>query len=163
MSNSLSTYIGPFMTVNKRKEQREETYPVCAIESCTKFEKKIDSKYCPECGETPISNTFPIEVVIDVNDIVYDEDGSFSDKLCSVHAGGVEFSDEYSVLISNQYIPDGLSISDCDADLCEIKPDRMEGELEWFKKEYKEIIETIIKEFGESNVNIKWGVVLHYN
>ena len=161
MSSSLCTHVGPYMVVNKLKSEGEETYPVCGIESCTKFEKKIDSKYCPECGETPINNTFPIEIVKDVRDITHSI--TFTDELVSVHAGGCEISEDYTVLIPNEYVPNGLSLSDCDADICEIKPDRMKGELEWFMEKYTEIISTIISEFGESNVKIKWGVVLHYN
>lgn len=161
MGSSICIHLGPYLLVSKKKIKQDEVRLVCVNSDCSKFEMEMKAPFCQQCGEKSKHKTFEIIVEKNINDILHS--GEFEDELVCVHDGGCEISEEYDVLLPNAYVPDGLSPNDQGSNVLEIEPDRMEKELDWFMKKYGELIEVIIKEFGEQSVTFKWGLVIHYN
>ena len=160
MGSEICIHLGPYMLVSKQKIKKEEVRLVCVNSDCSQFEIEMKSPFCQQCGQKARHKTFEIEAEKNIHEILSEQ---FEDELVCAHEGGCEISEEYDVLLPNVHVPDGLKTNEYGANVLAIEPDRMERELDWFKKEYIELIRVIMKEYGEQSITIKWGLVIHYN
>lgn len=167
MSSYLELHVGPYMLVSKLPIKKDVVKNVCVNSDCTQFDlvrpaNQHSFVFCPACGEPNQDKTFVEDDYKDVRDIIYSE--KFQDTFIAAHNGGTELSDKFAVLLPNAHIRlSEPGIDMYETQIVEIKPDRMTRELAWFMHEYTEIIAAIIAEFGESAVQIKWGIIKHYN
>jgi len=163
MGSYLEIHAGPYMLVSKIPTKTEVVKQTCVDSDCILFDTEIKFPFCPQCGGKSEHKTHETETYKDVRDIMYKDE--FEGQMVAVHNGGAEFSQLFSVLLPNHYIK-GLEEPGIDMDevnIVEIKPERMEREIKWFMSEYTELIAAIVAEFGESAVQIKWGIIKHYN
>ena len=152
MGSYQSIDIGPYLLVSKIQVDSTEDKNVCINDG-----KESKDKFCSDCGGEIVKKTFPCKIEKGASDIM--NSGEFIDQLVRCHD-----NDKFDVLVPNINVPMGLNrISDNGSTVREITSDRMVKEIEWFKKEYTNIISAIIDYMGEEHVMIEWGVVIHYN
>jgi hypothetical protein len=152
-------YFGPFLEIPRVKGIRTETFKKCENANC-KCKKRIESKWCPECGEktTPQSINHDVLVSAIPEDLDYD-------LLYPPHNGGSDISSKRDWLLPNtvkgtpfqQYV---LRIHENKSGPIEVSNDA-DLAIAAFKEYHKDIIKQIESNGGE--VFVKFGLFIHYS
>lgn len=154
--------IGPYLIVNDKKKEFFDDKFFCINKSCDLYDKKVKTKFCPECGQEPgkvstsrIENYQVSSLIMDNED--WGDEFYFPDYV-------MPEKDKRTICLPNtsegreyiNYIEDSgvyqLPTSE-----------QIEADKQWFKDVYAEILEAIKKEFGEENMELGYGLIVYYN
>lgn len=149
MGADLSIKIGPYIKVKGKK-----TKTVTKIKRECPNHKRANNeknKFCFECG-SEVKNVeyqreisvLPLSVLSKYEDRVFIPEGMENIVVPNINAPGhIKFDPEYG--------SDFVNLLD--------KKDIIEKQTNWVEEEYSKEIQSLKDEFGESNVEICWGVL----
>lgn len=157
MGSSISIHVGPYMLVKKKSIDKSTTVQECNNTECTNLGVAVKTQFCACCGNKVSDRTITITTVKNINEILHKKE--FTDELvCAFESKTVD------ILIPNQRVPDGLRIDAYDNSVTEVLFDeRATREVLWFFSNYTNVLSAIVKEYGEDNIEVKWGIITYYN
>lgn len=154
--------LGPYLVAEGKKiVSVNVSHRACDNDKCKKYRKKAsnDEKFCTKCGTEIKKISFTVDEEQDARDLLDEND--FLDELVYTDP----MLGESNIFLANHRSPfdnDGRSQLDESGDV-DISKLNIAAEIEWFKERYKKVLDVLIENFGEENVQIKWGVVVWYS
>lgn len=169
MGSYQNIYIGPYLSVKNKVVDSTNTTMVCSNTDCDKHNKKVDSKFCPQCGQPPIKKVDPVKKNYDANDALNKFDEEYHNQVYFPHNGGTDMFKDRMLILPNDSEGRPLEI-DIDEDRSgeyPLFPDdvlsKIPEDLGWFETKFKKYVDHLREEFGPENCNLKWGIVIHYS
>lgn len=160
-------YIGPYLIVKNKKEEIFDDKFFCINKSCDSYDKKVKTKFCPECGKEPEKVTTSKFEDYSAQDFVMNyNDCEWENELYFPHDGGVEMFKDKCIAIPNDH-EDRPRYIDIDDDSSGVYPflseQDMLNDMNWFKEHYKHVFDKVEEEFGKENMEFGYGLVVSYS
>lgn len=153
MSTEYQLHVGAYLEVYNPEKPSTTEYYACPKRSCSNFQVKCSTKFCPVCGTAISLVTVPTPVRIKFD--VYEE---CLDNLAEVEGDSLpDEKQDYILFVSN--ITNGSGISTQGSTLKEVTEKTIKNDLVEFKDIFKGEIIRIKEVFGEDNVKVKWGII----
>jgi predicted RNA-binding Zn-ribbon protein involved in translation (DUF1610 family) len=162
MSIDTNLHVGPYLVQLKTKETEvEKTIKTCSNDNCqiNINNERQTSKFCPNCGSPVLEKIYIETEIMDICDILCNNE-EFENELSNIDQMGCR---KDNIIISNGGSPFDEDRWTEDDDICDLTNVNVQEEIEWFKNEYKTILEAIEKELGENAYEIKYGVIQWYS
>jgi len=152
-------YIGPYLEINKNNmiEVITSYVNVCGNKDCISFEIKMDSSYCPDCGEKCIKKEINKNKIISLYDLLVDIDKE--DSLLEVEL------DEYPESIF--WISNFISRENADEFIRDLKNLNPQTEIKLFIDNHKILLNFIKRlnikyelKFGAIGINMCKSLII---
>lgn len=157
MSTDYNTYVGPYIKVYNPKKPSTKEYHSCTNKKCKNYEVELSSKFCDKCGDKIQLIKVPSSEAIDFN--VYEKCNEvIAEVMCEYKPDELK---EYNIYISNNRDKYDNSVFDPKYETYAINADAisLKDNLDKFSDAFKFEIQKLKSVFGNSNVEIKWGVL----
>lgn len=164
-----SIYVGPYLSVNNKMLDSTVTTMVCGNSECNKHNKKVDSKFCPQCGQPPVKKVEPVKVAFDAQDALNEFDEDYHNDLYFPHNGGSDMFKNKKLVLPNdsEGRPNRIRIDGDSSGEYPLFPEeglsKIPADIAWFEAKFKRYIDHLRSEFGPENCNLKWGIIIHYS
>lgn len=161
MGVSTYTTVGPYIQIYNPCKKREEEYSACINKKCSAYKADKYGPFCGQCGKKvgmlhrPVKSRkeFDLEEILCDKSFLYDPFGSYGKPY------GI--SDDYEILISSTFKSKIYCLGGDNQSLNDIPQNQREQDLKKFTKLYKDELKALKKEFGNKNVQVKWGVLVY--
>lgn len=165
MGSYQNIHFGPFIIAKHRDTVRTEHKTVCVNEKCRNHEMEVKTNFCSQCGQEPQNKKFEKPYKENAWSFLSRRD-EFVDRLIGVHAGGTEIYKDREILIANQYMPKEIQGTKIDDGFCgEVDmtdcAELSKKQTDWMLEKYAKEIEAL--RAGGFELEVKWGIVIHYS
>lgn len=158
MGSSKYVSLTPYLKVNGIKEETRIVFK----RYCPNHPQSDQShnKFCSECGTEILSMDVPKIDKLTPMDVLFKhpEYKYIEDRL---------WNPEYlDVILPNHAPPNNIKIEDDNEHAVINLLDKlpiMVSQVAWFKEYYAKEIQILTEEFGESNVNVCWGLIVYWS
>lgn len=163
MGLSTTIYLGPYLECRTRVEEAVEKVRSCPVDSCPRYGKWAPTQdvFCSLCGD----EIKPVEVkTVSVLPHI-EEDVLFDHRMC--RPSGSHFQKLREPPACKDYWVGNLRNSDLgrhysvDDGPVFVPGPQQYAELQHFRKFYEKEIALLKAEYGEGNIDLKWGLLVY--
>ena len=161
MGRTQYAYIGPYVQCQTTKTPRPQTVRACPRQACVQYQHSTIGSFCATCGTQITNFTINIEEEQDIGDIIDD----LHDELVYVTDNPIPEGIHVWILNVNRDPPRKYYFNSNDGQFVSLLQDLtqvdIQAETHDLEVKFTDEIEILKRHYGDANVTIHWGSILH--